>query len=357
MNKKVKSMENRCVVRISKLLAIGITSASLMLAGPQQANAQGSERSGKEVVADICAACHGSGSSGAPKIGDKAAWASRASHGLTELSQNALNGVRRMPPHGGNPALSDNEIKRAIAHMVNESGGSWAEPISRTAPAAERTGEQVVRAHCFKCHEAGVGGAPKIGERAAWIPRVRQGMEVLVRSAINGHGGMVPRGGVASLTDAEIRAAVTFMLDPAPAGAKTPIPAPAKPSANHKIIDGVEIYFGVTSADLMRKQHPGNDPESAMHGGIPRGSDYYHLNITLLNAETKAAIKGARVEVKVTDPVMGDQVKTLESVTINNTVSYGNYFQLPGKYPYSIAVQIRKPGAVRPIETKFGFRE
>jgi cytochrome c5 len=357
MNKEVEAIANRRVARTSKLLAVVAAIALVLATAPQQAGAQGSERSGKDVVEAACAACHSTGANGAPKIGDKKAWAARASHGLTGLSQNALNGIRKMPPHGGNLALSDTEVERAIVYMVNESGGDWAEPISRTTPAAEHSGEQVVQTHCFKCHATGAGGAPRIGNRADWIPRAKQGFEVLIRSSINGHGGMPPRGGVANLTDAEIRAAITYMLDPVVATAKAPATAAVKPDPNHQIIDGMEIYFGVASAESIRKQHPGTDPESAMHGGIPRGGDYYHLNITLYDAETKTAIVGAHVEVKVADPVMGEQIKTLEPMAFNNIVSYGNYFRLPGKYPYTIAVQIRKPGATRAIDTKFGFRQ
>jgi cytochrome c5 len=335
---------------IAAILAFAVPTAS------KAAQAQSNERSGKEVVEATCAVCHGTGANGAPKIGDKKAWAARAARGLTGLSQNALNGVRKMPPHGGNPALSDTEIERAIAYMVNESGGHWAAPISRTTPAAEHSGEQIVQTHCFKCHETGVGGAPRIGDRAAWVPRAKQGFEVLIRSAINGHGGMPPRGGVANLTDAEIRAAITYMLNPVTATAKAPAAAAVKPDPNHQIIDGTEIYFGVASAESIRKQHSGTNPESAMHGGIPRGSDYYHLNISLFDAKTKAAIKGAQVEVKVADPVMGDQVKTLEPMVFNNTVSYGNYFRLPGKDPYTITVKIRGPGTSRAIEAKFDYK-
>lgn len=78
---------------------------------------------------------------------------------------------------------------------------------------AERSGEQIVQAQCFKCHESGKGGAPKIGDRTAWIPRVKQGLDVVVRSAIRGHGSMPARGGMADLTDAELRAAVVYMFN------------------------------------------------------------------------------------------------------------------------------------------------
>lgn len=179
----------------------------------QSAAAQNAERSGKEVVDSVCIACHGTGAHGAPKIGNKKAWSKLAARGLTGLSKSALNGVRQMPPHGGNPALTDTEIERAITYMVNQSGGHWNEPVSRTAKAPERTGEQIVQMQCVKCHRDGVGGAPRIGDRSAWIPRLKPGLDVVVRSAINGHGGMPARGGMANLTDAELRSAIIYMFN------------------------------------------------------------------------------------------------------------------------------------------------
>ena len=187
---------------------------------PANASAQHPDRSGKEVVDSLCISCHGTGANGAPKIGDKKAWAARSAQGLSSLTQHALNGIRQMPPHGGNPNLSDTEIERAITYMVNQSGGHWTEPISRTDKTADRTGEAIVNAQCSKCHATGVGGAPKIGDRAAWIPRVKQGLDVVVRSAIKGHGAMPPRGGMADLTDSEIRSAVIYMMNYGAAPAK-----------------------------------------------------------------------------------------------------------------------------------------
>jgi cytochrome c5 len=189
---------------------------------PLAAGAQGSERSGKEVVDQVCAACHRTGAKGAPRIGDKQAWAKRSSQGLSSLTQSALKGIRQMPPHGGSPELSDTEIARAITYMVNQSGGRWAEPVSPATPAAERSGEQIVHTQCVKCHGSGVGGAPKIGDRKAWTARVKNGVDPLVRSAINGHGGMPARGGMANLTDPEIRNAVNYMVSRSLAPAKAP---------------------------------------------------------------------------------------------------------------------------------------
>jgi len=177
------------------------------------AETQTQERSGKEIVDSLCISCHGTGANGAPKIGDKKAWAARAEKGLTGLTKSALQGIRQMPAHGGNPNLTDTEIERAITYMVNQSGAHWTEPVSRTSKAAARTGKEIVETQCVKCHGTGVNGAPKIGDRAAWTPRVKEGLDVVVRSAIHGHGAMPPRGGMADLTDAEIRSAIVYMFN------------------------------------------------------------------------------------------------------------------------------------------------
>ena len=178
------------------------------------AHAQSAARSGKDTVDAICAACHIAGVDGAPKIGDRQAWSNRASQGLTNLTLHALEGIRKMPAHGGNPELSDLEVARAVTHMVNLSGGDWVEPASDEELVVERSGKQVVESQCIICHREGVDGAPKIGDLDAWVPRIKKGFGYLVRSAIHGHGGMPPRGGQANLTDSEIHSAIVYMYYP-----------------------------------------------------------------------------------------------------------------------------------------------
>lgn len=194
------------VRRTAILLGAGLLASAGALA-------QAPERSGKQVVEQTCVSCHGDGRDGAPRIGDAKAWAKRASQGLSSLTKTALAGVRKMPSHGGKLDLSDMEIERAITYMVNQSGGKWIEPISATKAQPQRSGEQVVKAQCVKCHEAGLNGAPRIGDRAAWTPRISQGLDAVVRSAIHGHGGMPARGGMADATDTEIRAAILHMFN------------------------------------------------------------------------------------------------------------------------------------------------
>jgi cytochrome c5 len=201
--------------RVSVAGESGLLAALVLLAAllPATACAERRDRSGSEVVATVCSSCHAAGVNGAPRIGDNKAWASRASQGLSALTGHALQGIRKMPAHGGNLSLSDIEIERAITRMVNLSGGHWTEPLDASAPAAVRTGEQVVQQTCSHCHQDGLQGAPKIGDRAAWIQRFKVGLDTLVRSAVHGHGGMPPRGGTADLSDDEIRSAILYMFN------------------------------------------------------------------------------------------------------------------------------------------------
>lgn len=342
---------------MSKRLIAAIVFALAASMAPQIAGAQVRERTGKEVVDSVCAACHRAGVKGAPKIGDEKAWAKLASRSLTDLTESALKGIRTMPAHGGEAKLSDVEIERAITHMVNLSGGRWTEPDSGLTPAAERGGVQIVQAQCAKCHQTGVNGAPRIGDRDAWIPRLKLGLDVLVRSAIRGHGPMPPRGGMADLTETEIRGAIVYMFNPAKSRAQGSSAAPpAVPGPNLKIVDGIEVRLGIVSAESMRAQYSKGSKEASMHGGIPSGRGHYHVNISLFDSKSKAAITDAQVEAAVSEPVSGGDTKQLEVMTINNFKSYGNYFRMSGSNPYTITIRIRKPGASRVIEAGFDYK-
>lgn len=93
--------------------------------------------------------------------------------------------------------------------------GAAAAPEAAAPVAAKLTGEQVYNAACFACHGAGVGGAPKFGDAAAWQPRVAQGMATLTKHALEGFQGkagvMPAKGGRVDLSDDEIKAAVAFI--------------------------------------------------------------------------------------------------------------------------------------------------
>ncbi len=355
-NTRIEGLPRFFGVRERKLayLSLALSLACALALSPVRA--QGDEHSGKDVVDTICAACHATGVEGAPKIGDSEAWSERASQGLSSLTLHALDGIRKMPAHGGRPDLSDLEIARAVTYMVNRSGGNWVEPASAEDLAAERSGEQIVMAQCVKCHEEGVGGAPKIGDLQAWVQRIKQGLGYVVHSAIRGHGGMPPRGGQANLTDAEIRSAILYMYNPAGVPAK-PSLAAARPdpgagmASNHISAGGIGIYLGFMPAHNLRAL-PKGSPERTMHGGIPRGSGYYHVNVSLFDEKSRAPIDDAHVQMQFEQPGLTSAETELEPMAIA-AGSYGNYIKPQRRSRYRITLRIHSPRATRAVEAKF----
>lgn len=171
------------------------------------------ERSGKEVVDTVCIACHGTGKDGAPRIGNSAEWSKHAAQGLNAMTRNAITGVRKMPAHGGQGGLTDLEISRAVSYMV--SGGTAVDPKKAYSSPQQISGEDLVKTHCQNCHASGKDGAPRIGNMTDWSPRLKQGIDVLVQSSIRGHNAMPARSGMNHLSDADMKAAVSYMANQA----------------------------------------------------------------------------------------------------------------------------------------------
>jgi cytochrome c5 len=228
---------------------------------------------GMQVFDQVCKTCHEAGIAGAPKVGDKAAWGPRLAQGDKVLFAHAIAGFQGksgvMPPKGGNSDLADVEVDRAVVYMANQSGGNLKEPAapapgaqaaagtgqtpgaaqpaaatsqastaaSAAAPAAAMVaaatvmatpaaaaapaagakpdGKKVFDQTCNVCHGAGIVGAPKFGDKAAWAPRIAQGTSVLYQHALQGFQGksgvMPPKGGNTALGDADVKAAVDYM--------------------------------------------------------------------------------------------------------------------------------------------------
>lgn len=209
-------------------------------------------QAGDAVYKAQCAACHEAGVAGAPKFGDAGAWAARIGTGYEALLNSVLKGKGAMGAQGGG-AFSDLEIGRAVVHIANAGGANFTEPqapvaedaaaaepataaapeapaaapvaevaaapAAATAPAsapasatvAAGAGEALYKQACTVCHAAGVAGAPKLGDKAAWSARLGLGVDGLTASVIKGKGAMPPKGGSAA-SDAEIQAAVQYML-------------------------------------------------------------------------------------------------------------------------------------------------
>ena len=212
-------------------------------------------------------------------------------------------------------------------------GGAFLTSDLVRAQSRERSGEQIVKSQCVKCHGTGAHGAPRIDDRAAWAPRMSRGLQATVSSAIHGHGKMPARGGLADLSDTELRAAILYMFYPG-AGAAT-ASAPPAPAADprRKLADGMEIFLGV----------------------MPAGTGAYHVNISLRDAATHAAIPNAVVEARVAN-ALGGSTKKLAPKTFDGVASYVNDFRMEGRDAYTITAQIRRPGEPRATEVRFDFK-
>lgn len=201
-------------------------------------------RAGEAVYKLSCAACHEAALAGAPKTGDAAAWKPRLAQGFDTLVTHAVEGFKGMPARGGNASLDPVEVARAVAYLGNQAGANFTEPAgtepaaaaaaAAAAPAAQQAqaaapaaaapaagqaassadagaGEKLYGSVCAACHAAGVAGAPKPDDKAAWAPRLAQGIDGLTQSVIKGKNVMPPKGGAVNASDAELRAAVEYL--------------------------------------------------------------------------------------------------------------------------------------------------
>ena len=121
-------------------------------------------------------------------------------------------------PHADPAALKPEAVSARIQPVGKVEFGA-------AGPAVARSGEETVKEVCAACHLAGVANAPKLGDKAAWAPRLKQGLDGLMQTVIKGKGAMPPRAGT-SLTDPELASAVVFMANQA--GGKLKEPAEPK---------------------------------------------------------------------------------------------------------------------------------
>ncbi|POR49791.1 cytochrome c5 [Paraburkholderia eburnea] len=231
----------------------------------RDANAPRVYKTGEQVYQAVCSACHASGAAGAPKFGNSGDWAPRIAQGYDTLWHTALTGKGAMPARGGTSPddYSDYEIGLAVAYMANHGGANFQDPpkpapgaanaasgaatasgasgaadanaaqasaaaaaiaaIPQTgsAPAggaasadASQAGKALYTQVCQACHAAGVLGAPKFGNKADWAPRLKDPMDTVYNYALHGKGQMPPKGG-STASDADVKAAVDYMVSAA----------------------------------------------------------------------------------------------------------------------------------------------
>lgn len=110
------------------------------------------------------------------------------------------------------------EVKEAVVEKVEEVAAKVEEikteavtAVTATTAVDHSAGEAVYKSSCFACHDSGVAGSPKVGDKDAWTARIAAGSDTLYEAAIKGKGAMPAKGGNMSISDADIKAAVDYM--------------------------------------------------------------------------------------------------------------------------------------------------
>ena len=110
--------------------------------------------------------------------------------------------------------VEDGDRKLRVARELHAASYTAA-PAPQAAAAVNPAGEKLYKSVCFACHATGVANAPKFGDKAAWDPYIKTGMDAMVKVAMQGKPPMPPKGGAADASEDDIRAAVQYMVDAA----------------------------------------------------------------------------------------------------------------------------------------------
>jgi len=263
------------IAPFSKEAIAGQDNSALTAMTAPKAEAADVPATGEAAFNKVCTTCHTAGLAGAPKFGDAVAWAPRIKQGVNTLWDHALKGYKGMPAKGGDTDLEDVEVERAVVYMANAGGAKFADPpesaaaaTPAAAPAAPAlgsvadpsvvaavaaansggaassggapssgaaakpvavaatadqggdtaAGQKLFSQVCTACHSAGIAGAPKFGDKAAWAPRIAKGLDTLYEHALKGFQGqagiMPPKGG-SSASDDDVKSAVRYMVNAA----------------------------------------------------------------------------------------------------------------------------------------------
>ena len=209
-------------------------------------------------------------------------------------------------------AIADNKALLTAVNLkpigeVNLSDGSGA------APSTTRSGEEVYNAVCTACHNSGAAGAPKIDDKAAWEPRVANGFDALLKTAINGKGAMPARGGQ-NVPDDELTAAIAYMTKKA--GFSLDIPkAEAAATTEEKATD--------TATETKTEDEPATTEEKATDATTETKTE---------DAPTATEEKAIDTETKTEDAPTATEEKATDTETKTETVAAAN--SIDGKALY-----------------------
>jgi hypothetical protein len=129
----------------------------------------------------------------------------------------------------------------------------------------------------------------------------------------------------------------------------------ASSSDDTKTVGGIKFYVGILPSEMVLG-HPKTHAESSMHGGSSANAGQYHIVVALFDVATEQRISDAQVAARVTPLGFAGEEKALEAMPIGDAPSYGNFFNMPGKGPFRIVIQVRRPGVTGKVEAVFEHR-
>lgn len=138
--------------------------------------------------------------------------ASFATGGLKVGPQNPAAVAERLKPVG---TVIIGEVPPELAAASAAGAPAPAAPVKTAAAGSPEAGKNLYNTVCMACHAAGVAGAPKFADKSAWQPRIALGKAALYNSVLKGKNAMPAKGGAASAADADIKAAVDYMVSQA----------------------------------------------------------------------------------------------------------------------------------------------
>lgn len=187
--------------------------------GVEPSKEQDPIKRGKQIYINSCIICHKSGTAGAPVLGNESSWSERLEReGLPMLYRHTINGFNNMPIKGACVTCSDKDITAAVDYIL---ATSIKEPKLQKIlkEGAKKTPEKidgaiVYKENCAVCHDTGSLGAPKNGDTAAWHAIIEnKNIDTLILNTLQGIGNMPAKGSCKYCTNAEIIAAVKYLVD------------------------------------------------------------------------------------------------------------------------------------------------
>ena len=202
--------------KLSMCIALAVLS-SFSLAQAEEVDLQKRIAQGKVHYEQVCLECHNTGIDGAPRIGVEEEWKEIKNFGEAALLESIIKGKGMMPPRAGSAEESAGRYQLMLEYMLSTVNANGIKTTPESKIAADRArqlsnGRTLYNMVCGNCHNEGMQGSPRIGDKDAWEPRLAKSYDDMVTNVNMTHGGMIRVGGSAIQSLEGVREMVSYML-------------------------------------------------------------------------------------------------------------------------------------------------